>query len=256
MNQNWMDGLEKLIQINPKLHGNIDYFIKHYPIKDVIFKGNNALIRGTSDMNWVFFLVNDRDGFMKLLPLVKETDKHFSVIEEYMVDELAEEEDITMSLDCMRVILSDEGEADIRASMKRVSSYEELFRMNPEYGIRPLEEWDVSFIFHHYDYASYTTKEYLAERIRKDIGYGITYRGKLVAWGMTHDEGSIGVLHVLEAHRRKSLGRMITKIITYEKLIKGEIPFMHIEHDNIASLRMAESLGFVKDRRILWISRR
>lgn len=79
---------------------------------------------------------------------------------------------------------------------------------------------------------------------------------ELIAFGMTHDEGSIGVLHVMENYRRQGLGRFVTKALTVQKLKNGQIPFMHIEKDNKASLAMAKSLGFVEDRIILWISRR
>lgn len=252
-----MNELQDIINRNPKLFGNVDYFIKHYPVNDVIIVDGNALVRGTSDLDWVFFLVDDPLGFVRLLPYVTDGDKNFSVIEKYMMDAIiSDTSELTMSLDCMRVILSDEAERQVLAEFDGVGDYTEHFDIGEGYDIRCLVADDVSYIYDNYEYKSYTTTDYLLDRIEGDLAFGITYHGQLVAWGMTHDEGSIGVIHVMEDFRRRSFGKIISKILTYEKLKKGEVPFMHIEHDNVASLRMAESLGYERDRQILWISRK
>ena len=39
---------------------------------------------------------------------------------------------------------------------------------------------------------------YLNERIEKSVSAGIYNDGKLVAWALTHDDGSLGSMHVLK----------------------------------------------------------
>lgn len=70
---------------------------------------------------------------------------------------------------------------------------------------------------------------------------------------MTHDDGSIGVLHVMEEHRKKGIGRMLVDAITDEMHRCGQVPYMHIEPENEASLALAKACGYTADRMIWWI---
>ncbi|SFG41486.1 FR47-like protein [Desulfotomaculum arcticum] len=95
--------------------------------------------------------------------------------------------------------------------------------------------------------------DYIVERIQNGIGCGIWQNKKLVAWALTHDDGAIGFLNVLEGYRRKGYGKDITVAMIKRLLEIGEVPYAHIEEENEKSMSLALKTGFRKDRRIHWI---
>lgn len=250
--------LIECLKKNPKVNGSILYFLKHYEVDDWKIIGDNVLMRGKSDKEWVFISVINESGFSQLLPFITPADKNFSLIEPYMLPYLATTDDITMRLDCVRVILTDEVEMRYKALVNDLSmkAYISYFKLGDKYSIRSLNHEDVDFVFNNYDYKAFTDRAYIRERINSDISIGLLYLDELVAWGMIHDEGSIGVLHVMPEHRRQGLGKFVSMCLTLEKVRKGEASFMHIEPTNAPSLKMAQSIGYKIDRRILWISRK
>lgn len=74
-----------------------------------------------------------------------------------------------------------------------------------------------------------------------------------MAWAITHDDGAIGFLHVLEEYRGKGYGTNVTAAMINKLLELDELPFVHIEEDNIKSMDLALKAGFSKDRRIHWV---
>lgn len=95
--------------------------------------------------------------------------------------------------------------------------------------------------------------EYIQERINNGIGLGIYQDEKLVAWALTHDDGAIGFLNVLEEYRRRGYGYDVTIAMIKKLLEQDEVPFVHIEENNEKSMNLALKTGFRKDRRIHWI---
>jgi 8-oxo-dGTP diphosphatase len=69
---------------------------------------------------------------------------------------------------------------------------------------------------------------------------------------MTQDDGSIGLLHVLEQHRKKGYAYDLTVYLVERIRAAGRIPFVHIEETNTKSMALALKLGFRKDRRLRW----
>ena len=50
-------------------------------------------------------------------------------------------------------------------------------------------------------------------RIENGPGYCVRRGGEPVAWGLTHDDGSMGFLHVLEAYRGSGMARALTSAL-------------------------------------------
>ncbi len=72
--------------------------------------------------------------------------------------------------------------------------------------IDSIDQIYAAYLYEQSDYKDYISTAYIEDRLSKDISAGIFAGDKLVAWGFTHDDGALGFLHVLEAHRNKGYG--------------------------------------------------
>jgi ribosomal protein S18 acetylase RimI-like enzyme len=94
----------------------------------------------------------------------------------------------------------------------------------------------------------------ILHRIRNGPGYCIRRKGAPVAWGLTHDDGSMGFLHVVERYRHQGMARTLTTVLAERLLRLGVQPFMYIIRDNTASLRLTGSMGFSRAGRFSWFA--
>jgi 8-oxo-dGTP diphosphatase len=69
---------------------------------------------------------------------------------------------------------------------------------------------------------------------------------------MTQDDGSIGVLHVLDEDRGRGYAYDLTVFLINRLREQGRLPFVQIEETNTKSMNLALSIGFRRDRRIRW----
>jgi GNAT superfamily N-acetyltransferase len=88
---------------------------------------------------------------------------------------------------------------------------------------------------------------YIASRMRAGPTCAIRRNGKPAAWAITHDDGAMGILHVLDEYRGQGMARSITTALARRCLKAGVKPFMYILTDNKASISLTEAMGF--DRR-------
>ncbi len=69
-----------------------------------------------------------------------------------------------------------------------------------------------------------------------------------------HAEGSLGMLEVLPAFRRRGIGAALQAKATNRQLQEGWTPFSQVEPGNTASLRLQRTLGFrITRRNIFWL---
>ena len=78
--------------------------------------------------------------------------------------------------------------------------------------------------------------------------------GEAVGFIGEHMEGSIGLLQVLQEHRRKGYGLALEIEMIRRTLAKGYIPFGQVVVDNTASLELQKKLGLTKSEgTIFWM---
>lgn len=94
--------------------------------------------------------------------------------------------------------------------------------------------------------------DHILRRIRNGPGYCIRRQGAPVAWALTHDDGSMGFLHVLEQYRHQGMARTLTTALSERLLRLGAQPFMYIVTTNRASLRLTAGMGFSRVGRFSW----
>lgn len=94
--------------------------------------------------------------------------------------------------------------------------------------------------------------EHIRQRIAFGPAFGIRRQGRLAAWTLTHEDGSMGFLHVLPEFRGQGMARTLTTAIAERLLRRGIQPFMHIVKTNRASILLTESTGFTRGGEFAW----
>jgi GNAT superfamily N-acetyltransferase len=94
--------------------------------------------------------------------------------------------------------------------------------------------------------------DYIRWRIRSGPNCAIRRNGKLVACAITHADGSMGILHVLEEYRGLGMARSITTALAERCLKAGLKPFLYIVKRNKASINLTESMGFTRQGVYCW----
>jgi hypothetical protein len=94
--------------------------------------------------------------------------------------------------------------------------------------------------------------EHILRRIQSGPGFCIRRKGAPVAWGLTHEDASMGFLHVVEQYRHQGMARTLTTTLAQSLLRLGVQPFMYIVTGNTASLRLTTSMGFSRAGRFSW----
>lgn len=215
---------------------NIINFIKNYPVQTFDDAGDSVLVRGKSDENWVYISSNSKEEFLQLIEGLDEEDKCFAVLEDWMLPYIVKDREIRSRLTSMKLVY------DENMPLPHIMS-----------NVVDLSIADAPYIYENSKYKEYISIEYIEDRIKNGIALGIYEDGKLVAWAITHDDGAIGFLNVLLEYRRKGYGTDVTVAMIRRLLQIGELPFVHIEEDNIKSMNLALKAGFRKERRIHWI---
>ena len=217
--------------------GNINLinFIENNHITGIQHMGNSLLVRGKSDRNWIYIKCTTSRELSAIKGLLNEHDKYFAAIEDWMVPVLLKDEVVSWNVSMAQFYLPDDVDLP-----------------EPAHQTTTLSEKDAGTVYDNSEYQEQISVEYIEDRIRTGISNGIYENNKLVAWGLTHDDGGLGSLHVLESARRKGYGSSITLALIREVRHANKIPFCYIEKGNDESINLVSKLGFIKHRNYHW----
>jgi hypothetical protein len=163
-------------------------FIENNPITEIVEINNSYLIKGISDVEWAYIVCNNESDLSALL-VKSGSNTCFASVEDWMIPIITEKRNAEWILSTMRYYLPEDVEV-------------------PENKLKviPLTTDHIGFIISQSNYKQFLTPAYVEERISKSISAAIMKKDKLVAWGLTHDDGALGSLHVLDAYRKKGYG--------------------------------------------------
>ena len=215
---------------------NMLNFIKDNPVRSLERIGNSVLMRGESDCIWVYISCPDEPELEGVLGRLTPDDRTFAAIEDWMVPALTAGRRMAWRLSMVRLVLPEEV-----ALPKRHFPH-----------IVPLSPDDADYIYEHSVYRKVTRPEYIRSRIIGGPSAAVYESKKPVAWLMTQDDGSIGVLHVVQDHRGRGYAYDMTVYLTLKIREQGRVPFVHVEETNIEALNIVLKLGFRKDRTLYW----
>ena len=96
--------------------------------------------------------------------------------------------------------------------------------------------------------------DYLRGRLEAGALFGAFVEGELVGFGGEHEEGSLGMLVVLEPFRRRGYAASLVGFGVNLQLERKLTPFSCVGVDNLASIEMHKKLGFtVSADRVWWV---
>jgi len=230
------DELLNILKIDPIKNMSVIGFVENNPIQEVYSENNSHLIIGESDHLWNYLVSSSLKELELLFKDIELESKYFANIEDWMVP-----------------IISSEKEIDWRLKTRRYYFPKELEIKKPKYDIDSLQEKDIEIILKHSNYSEHLSYDLLLKRINEGISACIREDGKAVAWGATHDDKSLGFLHVIEGYRNKGYAKDIGRALINKKKELNELPYINIECENDKSIKLSEGMGFKYDRNISWI---
>ncbi len=115
--------------------------------------------------------------------------------------------------------------------------------------IRPLTMEHLDYVSEHY---SYDDRSYVEARIREGVMYGAFVEDKQVGFMGMHNEGSLGLLYVEEAYRRRGIALSLEAYMINRTLEKGWIPYGHVIVGNEESFALQERLGLYRSDKTVW----
>jgi ribosomal protein S18 acetylase RimI-like enzyme len=211
-------------------------FFSNYPAEMELRQGDSILLLGRSDHLWAYISCNNAEDLAGLLEKCPAGTKFFASIEDWMKPVIAKDTGIEWELATLRYYLPDDQPVRIAKA--------EIIRLDVSY---------VSYIFNHSHYKFYTSEEYIRARMEKGVSSGIVTDGKLAAWALTHDDGSLGFLHVLPEFRNRGYaGEVLADLISKKRNEKKPV-FANIEPGNTAAINLVRKIGFIVDRKTSWI---
>jgi len=211
-------------------------FIENNPITEIVQINNSCLIKGTSDVEWVYLVCKNETELNAQLEKSGYNNTCFASVEDWMIPIITEKRNAEWILTTMRYYLPDDIEIPENKS-----------------GVIQLTTDHIGFIISQSNYKQFLTPTYVEERISKSISAAIFKKDKLVAWGLTHDDGALGALHVLDEYRKKGYGKEILISLIHQNRKIGKISFAKIEEKNVKATNLIEQLGFIKDRKVSWV---
>lgn len=112
-------------------------------------------------------------------------------------------------------------------------------------------EW-AEFVHEHYSH-SFADVEYMRGALERGM-LGVFVDDKLAGYIGTHDEGTMGMLEVLPAYRRRGLGELLTLGAIRQALDEGRYAFDQVIEGNEASFALQRKIGMeICDKPMYWL---
>ncbi|MGN0166770.1 MAG: tRNA (guanosine(37)-N1)-methyltransferase TrmD [Acetatifactor sp.] len=193
-------------------------------------EGANVLIYDREEKICMILAENQTAG-EKLTELVPEDTDLFLVSQEFMKDVLLKR-DREMLMACHQYLYTQKETLPVR--------YKEIHRLSME---------QLAYVCNHYEHDD---SSYLEERIHAGFLYGAFDGERIVGFAGMHGEGSMGLLYVDEAYRRRGIAESLEAYVVNRMLERGWTPYGHVIEGNEVSGHLQEKLGLYKAGRKVW----
>ena len=134
-----------------------------------------------------------------------------------------------------------------------VYTRKEPLPLKKETDIRKIDSRDAETVCAHYTLCD---REYMENRLKSGVMYGIYAEDRLAGFIGMHKEGSIGMLEVFEEYRGKGYGRALEAFYINLHLAKGYTPFGQVISGNDISFRLQEKLNlYPAQEKLYWLGK-
>lgn len=190
---------------------------------------------------WLTLYSADREAARRLVDQIPARwHVNFSATPSWVHDHVRKRRGINWVAPCFGYALKDPARLAIHHRRRRVG------HLQPE---------DTRLVTEHWPYnEGKNDLRYISWRIRFGPTAAIRRQGRPVAWALTHGDGSMGFLHVIEPWRGQGMARTIGTALAQRLLGKGINPFLFIEKKNRASIRLTQTMGFDRVGTFVWFS--
>jgi 8-oxo-dGTP diphosphatase len=234
--QNDKNAATKKLRSNAIYNLSIIGYIQENKLKRLLTIGDSVLAQGSEGEKWIYLYSKDENELAALIENLNDDDRYFGAIDNWQIPVITKKREIDWLINAYQYHYPDDKEIP----ENKIKTY----RLTPK---------DSEYIISQSIYKEMLTLGYLNERIERSVSAGIYYDGILVAWALTHDDGSLGSMHVLEDYRRKGYAREITNSLLRQCRTIDKIPFLQCEDKNVPAQTLVERMGFVKDRNVSWL---
>lgn len=207
--------------------------------------------RGTTEIleeteNGIFLLDTVRSGVMLAVENVetgmqwlrKHSSLHyslFSVFDRELVDFIQDEYGLTEVLDCYQAVYP----------LKTPPVYDKTLK------IRCATQHDLPLILAHYHMLSEAEVKQVISRGNLFLAF---HNGEVVGFVGEHLEGSMGLLEIFPAFRRKDYSAELESFMISRMLERGLVPYCQVETDNDKSLALQWKLGMtMSEEKVYWV---
>jgi ribosomal protein S18 acetylase RimI-like enzyme len=225
-----------LLQKDPARNRAALGFFDNQPVLRGYRNGDCALILGESDHVWMHCVGNAGPEMDTLLKEHYEETPYFYSVEEPLIP----------------LIESCAATEWIFPTIRYYLEKPEIIA-GPDVPVREIDPARIPELYEQSDYRDYTSTAYIRHRLERDISACIVHEGQLLAWGFTHDDGSLGFLHVHPRQRRKGYGTQILRALIHMRAAERKAVFCNIVPENTASIKMVKKLGFRAESRVSWL---
>ena len=106
------------------------------------------------------------------------------------------------------------------------------------------------------DLYPYLDEDEVLEHIRDGRLFAGYCKGEWIGFIGEHPEGSIGILEILPAHRRRGFGYDMENFMITRVYNRGQVPFVQVKVDNEVSISLQRKLGMtLADKSCFWLSK-
>ena len=225
-----------ILKKEPIRNMSIIGFVENNTLEKVFNDGKSFIIIAESDHKWAYVSSTDREELKRIIDRSDIPTKYYANIENWMLPIITEGYQVEWQLKTRRYYFPED--KDIK---------------EPVHAVDNLREGDIEVILEHSLYAEHLSHELLKKRMEEGISAAVRVDSKLAAWGMTHDDKSLGFLHVIEKYRQRGFAQDIGRSLIKKKREMGEAIYINIEVDNEKSIKLSEGMGFKYDREISWL---
>ncbi|MBN2280732.1 MAG: GNAT family N-acetyltransferase [Candidatus Marinimicrobia bacterium] len=211
-------------------------FFDNNPVVDFDVIENSAIFWGNSDHLWAHLVAESPEELYKLLKSYHRKTPYYYSVEDWMIP-----------------IILKFGEAEWIMPTNRYILNADTPLPGPAQETEGIDISQSEYLYINSDYQKYISIEYIRDRLQKDVSAGVQKMGQLAAWGLTHDDGAIGFLHVLEYYRKQGLGETVLLSLIQQKRRKNMPVFCNIVPENKVSVNLVTKTGFRFDRSVTWL---
>jgi ribosomal protein S18 acetylase RimI-like enzyme len=228
--------LREALQHKPLHSLNMLGFFEHNHPDKIIRINKSFMASGKSDEQWWYIWCDSLEDFSRFLNQLEKGEHHLAVVADWMMNEVETQFDVEWVLSCVRLYLP--SHVILPGKMLKLTE---------------LAPNDTECIFSNSNYKSFTSPEYISHQL--SIRPGIAYRNGNTLWGwvMFHDDGAMGLLHVLDDYRRMGIAKGLMVELCKRIRENGKTPYTSVEPGNTASMELVKSLGFVEVDNIHWV---